>query len=110
MTIRSGAIDAGIARVGKRFGGRGVPLIIILMVLFSLGGTTAGMAEEPLAFYALVVPVMLALGYDRMVAAAVIIVGAGLGTLGSTINPFATAVASAAASIGPGHDLAPRVA
>src|SRR3546814_10905380 len=45
MTIRSGAIDAGIARVGKRFGGRGVPLIIILMVLFSLGGTT-GRSEE----------------------------------------------------------------
>src|SRR3546814_10226705 len=87
MTMRSGAISAGIARVSQRFGTRGVPLIVILMVLFSVGGTTEGMAEETLAFYALVVPVMLALGYDRMVAAAVIIVGAGVGTMGSTINP-----------------------
>src|SRR5690606_7877634 len=75
-------------------------LIVILMVLFSLGGTTEGMAEETLAFYAIVVPLMLALGYDRMVAAAVILVGAGVGVLASTINPFATGVASDAADIG----------
>src|SRR3546814_15391899 len=83
MTIRSGAIDAGIARVGKRFGGRGVPLIIILMVLFSLGGTTEGMAEETLGFYALPVPLPLALGYDRMVAAALLIPGAGYAPQGA---------------------------
>ena len=51
------------------------------VAVFSLGGTTEGMAEETLGFYGLVVPLMLALGYDRMVAAAVIIVGAGIGTL-----------------------------
>jgi uncharacterized ion transporter superfamily protein YfcC len=100
VTMRSGAIDAGIARVGKRFGGRGIPLIIVLMALFSLGGTTEGMAEETLAFYALVVPLMLALGYDRMVAATVILLGAGIGTMASTINPFATGVASESADIG----------
>ena len=109
MTMRTGAIAAGIARVGKRFGGRGVPLIIVLMALFSLGGTTEGMAEETLAFYALVVPLMLALGYDRMVAAAVILVGAGIGTMGSTINPFATGVASGSADIGIGEGIALRL-
>ena len=109
MTMRSGAIDAGIARVGQRFGGRGLPLIIILMFLFSLGGTTEGMAEETLGFYGLVVPLMLALGYDRMVAAAVIIVGAGIGTLASTINPFATGVASGIAEIGIGDGIVLRL-
>src|SRR3546814_11955651 len=79
------------------------------MVLFSWGGTTEGMAEETLAFYALVVPVMLALGYDRMVAAAVIIVGAGVGTMGSTINPFATGVASESADIGLGDGIVLRL-
>lgn len=109
MTMRTGAIDAGIARVGKRFGGRGVPLIVILMALFSLGGTTEGMAEETLAFYALVVPLMLALGYDRMVAAAVILLGAGIGTMASTINPFATGVASGSADIGIGEGIGLRL-
>ena len=109
MTMRTGAIDAGIARVGGRFGGRGVPLIIILMLLFSLGGTTEGMAEETLAFYALVIPLVLALGYDRMVAAAVILLGAGIGTMASTINPFATGVASDAADIGIGDGIVLRL-
>jgi uncharacterized ion transporter superfamily protein YfcC len=99
MTMKSGAIDAGIARIGARFAGPGIALIIILMVLFSVGGTTEGMAEETLGFYALVVPLMLKLGYDRMVAASVILLGAGIGTLTSTINPFATGVASGSADI-----------
>jgi uncharacterized ion transporter superfamily protein YfcC len=110
MTMRSGAIDAGIARIDARFGGRGVVLIVLLMVIFSIGGTTEGMAEETLGFYALVVPLMLKLGYDRMVAAAVILLGAGIGTLGSTINPFATGVASGAADISIGDGIVLRLA
>lgn len=109
MTMKTGAIDAGIARISDRFGGQGVALIIILMVLFSIGGTTEGMAEETLGFYALVVPLMLKLGYDRMVAASVILLGAGIGTLGSTINPFATGVASGAADISIGDGLGLRL-
>ena len=109
MTMRSGAIDAGIARVGVRFGGRGVPLLIVLMVLFSIGGTTEGMAEETLGFYGLVVPLALSLGYDRLTAAAVIIVGAGVGSLASTVNPFATGAASGAADISIGDGIVLRV-
>lgn len=109
ITMRTGAIDAGIARVGERFGGRGVPLIIVLMCLFALGGTTEGMAEETLGFYALVVPLMLKLGYDRLTAVSVIILGAGVGTLASTVNPFATGVASDAAGISVGDGIALRV-
>ena len=109
MTIRSGAIDAGLARVGARFGGRGVPLIIILMLLFSIGGTTEGMAEETLGFYALVVPLVLSLGYDRLTAASVILLGAGIGTLASTVNPFATGAASGAADISIGDGIGLRL-
>jgi len=109
MTMRSGAIDAGIARVGARFGGRGVPLVIILMVLFSIGGTTEGMAEETLGFYGLVIPLVLSLGYDRLTAAAIIIVGAGVGTLASTVNPFATGAASAAADVSIGDGIVLRL-
>jgi uncharacterized ion transporter superfamily protein YfcC len=52
------------------------------------------MAEETLAFYALIITVMLAAGYDALSAGALILLGAGIGTLGSTINPFATGIAS----------------
>lgn len=105
VCLRTGAIDNGIGRVAHRFGNRGAVLVVILMVLFSVGGTTEGMAEETLGFYALVVPLMLALGYDRMVAAATILVGAGIGVLASTVNPFATGVASGAADISIGDGI-----
>ena len=109
MTMRSGAIDAGIGRVGARLGGRGAPLIVVLMVLFSLAGTTEGMAEETLGFYALVVPLVLSLGYDRLTAASIVLLGAGIGTLASTVNPFATGAASGAADISIGDGIGLRL-
>lgn len=105
MSMQTGAIDIGIARVAKRYGHRGAVLIVVLMVLFSIGGTTEGMAEETLGFYALVVPLMLSLGYDRMVAATTILLGAGIGVLASTVNPFATGVASDAAGVSIGDGI-----
>lgn len=108
MAMRTGAIDNGVAHVAKRYSARGAVVIVILMILFSIGGTTEGMAEETLGFYALVIPLMLSLGYDRMVAAATILVGAGIGVLASTVNPFATGVASDAADISIGDGIAIR--
>lgn len=95
----TGAIDMGIKRAMARMQGREIWMIPILMSLFALGGTTYGMAEETLAFYAILIPVMIAAGYDAVVGVAVILIGAGIGVLGSTINPFATVIASDAAGI-----------
>ena len=105
VTMRTGALDAGIGRLTHRFRTRGAVLIIIMMGVFSLGGTTYGMAEETLGFYALIVPIMVGLGFDRMTGVATIMVGAGVGTLASTVNPFATGVASDAAGIPPGDGI-----
>ena len=109
VTMRTGALDAGIARLVHRFRSRGAVLVIVLMLVFSLGGTTYGMAEETLGFYALIVPIMVALGFDRLVGATVIMLGAGIGTLASTVNPFATGVASSAAGIPMGNGIVLRV-
>ncbi|MFP5481392.1 MAG: YfcC family protein [Alphaproteobacteria bacterium] len=95
----TGAIDTGIRRAMTKLKGREIWMIPILMSLFALGGTTYGMAEETLAFYGLLVPVMIAAGYDAVTGAAIILLGAGIGTLGSTINPFATVIASNAAGV-----------
>ncbi|MEN5018201.1 YfcC family protein [Erwinia sp. Eh17-17] len=96
---KTGAIDAGIERVTQRLRGKEEWMIPILMALFAAGGTIYGMAEESLPFYSLMVPIMLAAGFDSVVAAATVMLGAGIGTLGSTINPFATVIASNAAGI-----------
>ena len=95
----TGAIDAGIARAMTGLKGREIWMIPFLMALFALGGTTYGMAEETLAFYLLLIPVMIAAGYDAVVPVAVIMLGAGMGVLGSTINAFSTVIASDAAGV-----------
>jgi len=99
VVTATGAIDAGIKRAMTRAKGREAWMIPFLMALFALGGTTYGMAEETLAFYVILTPVMIAAGYDALVAVAVILLGAGVGVLGSTINAFSTVIASDAAGV-----------
>lgn len=99
VVTKTGAIDAGITRAMEALRGKEKWMIPLLMVLFSLAGTIYGMAEESLAFFPLLIPIMVAAGYDSITAVAVILLGAGIGTLGSTINPFATVIASDAASV-----------
>jgi uncharacterized ion transporter superfamily protein YfcC len=94
VTMKTGAIQAGIARLVRRLRGKERWMIPILMAVFAVGGTTYGMAEESLAFYALVITVMIAAGYDAMTGAAILLLGCGIGVMGSTINPFATGIAS----------------
>jgi len=95
----TGAIDTGIRSAMRAMEGREIWMIPILMTLFAIGGTTYGMAEETLAFYAILLPVVLRAGYDAVTGVAIILIGAGIGVLGSTINPFATIIAADAASI-----------
>ena len=62
----------------------------------SIGGTTYGMLEETVGFYALLSVTMVAAGMDTIVASAIVLLGAGSGVLGSTINPFAVGAAVSA--------------
>ncbi|UNZ21598.1 Na+/H+ antiporter NhaC family protein [Streptomyces sp. 891-h] len=108
VVFATGAMDRGIGRLAHRLRNRGALLIVAVMLVFSLLGTVEGFAEETLGFYGLLVPLVLALGYDRMVATGTIILGAGIGVLCSTVNPFATGVASSAADISLGDGIALR--
>ena len=99
VTMKTESIQAGIGRLALRFRHTPALLVIVLMSVFALGGTTYGMWEETLGFFVLMVPLTLALGYDRLVAVSIIFLGAGTGVLASTVNPFATGVASDAAGI-----------
>lgn len=105
---KTGALEAGIASIVKRFKGKEKMLIPVLMILFALGGSTYGMAEETLAFYALIIPVMIAVGFDTVVAVAIVLVGSQVGCLASTVNPFATGVASQAVGISMGQGMGLR--
>jgi uncharacterized ion transporter superfamily protein YfcC len=110
LTMKTGAIDAGIGAAVRGLGTRGAWLIPILMTLFALGGTTYGMAEESLAFYMLIIAALIALRYDALVGVSVIMLGAGIGVLGSTVNPFATGIASGFAGIPLSEGIGYRIA
>lgn len=99
VVTRTGAIDAGIGGLLRALRGREILMIPILMIAFAAGGTTYGMAEESLAFYAIILPIFIRAGYDTLTGVAVIMLGAGIGTLGSTVNAFATVIASNAAGV-----------
>src|SRR5271165_3030453 len=105
VMFATGALDRGIARLAYRTRKKGWLLIASIMVVFSLLGSVEGFAEETLAFYGLLIPLLLALGYDRMVAVGTIIVGAGVGVMGATVNPFSDGMASKFANISIGDGL-----
>lgn len=88
VTTYTGALDAGIGSVVEKLQGRELVLIPVLMFIFSLGGTSFGMAEETIAFAALVTTTMIVAGFDPLVSVATLILGSGCGVLGSTVNPF----------------------
>src|SRR5512139_3602756 len=109
VTMKTGAINAGIAWVVGKLKGKEKWMFPILMTIFAIGGTSYGMAEETLAFYSLIITVMLAAGYDGLAAGALILLGAGIGVLGSTVNPFATGIASGFAGTGINEGIVGRV-
>lgn len=105
VVTKTGALDAGIASIVKSYKGKEKKLIPILMLIFAIGGTTYGMAEETMAFYPLIIPVMVGVGFDTLIAVAIVLVSSQIGVLASTVNPFATGVASQALGISPGDGI-----
>jgi uncharacterized ion transporter superfamily protein YfcC len=108
ISFATRALEVGVGALANRLRTRGWLLITAVMVLFSLLGSTMGFSVETLGFYALFIPLMAALGYDRLVTAAMIIVGAGVGVMASTVNPFSIGVAAGEAGVGIGDGIGLR--
>jgi uncharacterized ion transporter superfamily protein YfcC len=108
MVLATGALDVAIGKLAFAVRDRPWLVIVAVMALFSLLGTSMGWADETLGFYALLIPLMLALGYDRMAAAGAIIASATVGAMASTVNPFSIGVASEFADVGIGDGIGLR--
>ncbi|OUO89690.1 C4-dicarboxylate ABC transporter [Gordonibacter sp. An230] len=96
MVNKTGALDAGVATLVRSLKGHELVLIPILMLLFGICGSTYGMMEETVPFYILLAATMYAAGFDTLTGALVVLLGAGAGCIGSTVNPFSVGVATAA--------------
>lgn len=96
IMAKTKALETGIKILVRKMHGKEYLLILLLMFIFSILGTTYGFLEESVGFYVLIAATMFAAGLDPLVGVATILLGAGSGVLGSTINPFATGVAVSA--------------
>ena len=56
-----------------------------------------GLEEEAVAFYPILAPIFIALGYDSIVVVGAIFMAGSIGTTFSTVNPFSAVIASNAA-------------
>lgn len=96
---KTGAIEAGITKLVELLRGKGFLIIPVAMTAFGLGGTIFGMAEETIPFYLIIIPLVIALGYDSMTGAMIIYLGAQTGSTASTLNPFSVGIAQATAGV-----------
>lgn len=99
IVMKTGAIDAGIYAFINKTKGLERLALPLLFVLFSLGGATFGMAEECIPFSMIMVPFVIALGYDSIVAITVTYVASQVGNAVSWMSPFSVAVAQGIAGI-----------
>jgi uncharacterized ion transporter superfamily protein YfcC len=109
VVFQTGALERGIGHLAHRFRARGSVLIVVMSLLFGLLGSLMTWSDESLGFYALMIPLMFALGYDRMVTVAVVTVAPFVGAIGSTVTPFRIGIGADAAGISIGDGIELRV-
>ena len=105
----TGAIDAIIARLLNLFRHRPFWLLAGTMLVFAIGSSTLGMAEEYIPFLPVLVALAVGLGYDRVVGVGVLCVGYGMGYGAAAINPFTVVIAQDIAGLEPTSGLGFRL-
>ncbi|WP_417203103.1 putative basic amino acid antiporter YfcC [Acetoanaerobium sticklandii] len=99
IILKTGAVEAGILSMIKRTKGKEALLIPIIFFLFSLGGAVFGMGEEAIPFAMILVPLLIAMGYDAIVGIMITYVATQIGFATSWMNPFSVAIAQGVAGI-----------
>ncbi|HSJ13720.1 MAG TPA: TIGR00366 family protein [Longimicrobiales bacterium] len=97
----TGAIDALLGAALRRFGHRPFLLVLGGMLVFMIGSSTIGMAEEYLPFVPVLVTLALALGYDAVVGVGIVTLGYSIGYGVAALNPFTVLIAQNLAGVTP---------
>ncbi len=99
VIFKTQAIHTALTILIRKLDKKAIILIPLLMFLFAALGTVTSFFEEGLAFYGIVLPVVLAMGYDSIVALSIIFLGSGTGVLASVLNPFSIGIGSSLAHV-----------
>ena len=97
----TGVIDAFLGKLLEKFGSRPQILIVLSMLVFSIGSSTLGMAEEYLPFISVLIALCLGLKMDIVSAVGIMVVGYGIGYGVAAINPFTVIIAQEVAEVTP---------
>lgn len=100
MLTESGALQAVIAKIAKKFSRNLYVFIPLLTLVFGLICTTQGV-NIFIAFAPVMVMMSLAMGMDSITGAAIIILGGAIGFSTGTLNPNTTIVAQKIAELPP---------
>ncbi|MGM0841253.1 MAG: putative basic amino acid antiporter YfcC [Bacillota bacterium] len=99
IIMKTRAIEEGILKVIERTKGKESLIIPIMFFLFSLGGAVFGMGEEAIAFAMILVPIMIAIGYDAITGIMITYVATQIGFATSWMNPFGVAIAQGVSGV-----------
>lgn len=99
IIMRTGAVEAGIMGMIRKGNGKEKLLLPVLFIFFSLGGAIWGMGEESIPFAMLLVPMVIAMGYDAVTGVLITYVATQIGFGTSWMNPFSVAIAQGVAGV-----------
>ncbi|MFZ5352794.1 MAG: putative basic amino acid antiporter YfcC [Bacillota bacterium] len=102
IILKTGAFEAGVFSLIKKFRNADLLLIPALFLAFSAGGAVFGMGEEAIPFAMIVVPIMVAMGYDAIVGIMITYGATQIGFATSAINPFSVAIAQSISGLAVG--------
>lgn len=105
----TGTADAAVSRIADKTKGREILVVPALMLFFAVGGAVFGLAEETIPYIMIIAPLAIMLGYDSLVGAAIVLVGAGSGFSAAFMNPFTVGVAQGIAGLPIFSGLVPRI-
>lgn len=94
MVLReSGIIEIAVDKLARKFSSRSILIIPVLITVFASIATLIGTAELSLVYIPVIIPLLIALGYDSMTAAAVALCGTVVGYTVGVLNPVNTGLA-----------------
>ncbi|QQD84355.1 YfcC family protein [Jeotgalicoccus sp. ATCC 8456] len=94
MVLReSGIIEIAVDKLARRFSNKSILVIPVLMTVFATIATLIGTAELSLVYIPVIIPLIIALGYDSMTAAAIALCGTVVGYSVGVLNPVNTGLA-----------------
>jgi len=99
IVLKTGAVESGILSIIKKTKGKEALLIPVMFFLFSLGGAVFGMGEEAIAFAMILIPLVIAMGYDGITGVMITYGATQIGFGTSWMNPFGVAIAQGISGI-----------